>query len=193
MSPPLGVEGANRQARAGGPDHLAPPGGRRARHDEAVAPTITRADFTDPGLAAFLQEHLDDMEPTAPPESRHALELGDLQAPGVRLWVATDGDVIVGTAALAVVPAAHEEEAHEEVKSMRTAPRARGRGVASALLAHLVADARSRGVARLSLETGSMEFFAPARALYRRAGFEPCAPFGSYVEDPLSVFMTQAL
>ena len=161
-----------------------------------MAPTITPADFTDPRLGAFLQEHLDDMEPTAPPESRHALDLSDLQAPGVRLWVATDDDGIVGTAALARV----EErvgggvgERHEEVKSMRTAPRARGRGVASALLSHLVADARSRGVARLSLETGSMEFFAPARALYRRAGFEPCAPFGSYVEDPLSVFMTQTL
>ena len=157
-----------------------------------MAPTITRADLTDPRLRAFLQEHLDDMEPTAPPESRHALDLSDLQAPGVRLWVAADDDGIVGTAALAVVGDT-DDERHEEVKSMRTAPRARGRGVASALLAHLVADARSRGVARLSLETGSMEFFAPARALYRRAGFEPCAPFGSYVEDRLSVFMTQPL
>lgn len=153
-----------------------------------MTPTIARADFTDPRLADFLQEHLDDMEPTAPPESRHALELGALQTPGVRLWVATDDRGIVGTAALAAV-----EEGHEEVKCMRTAPRVRGRGVASALLSHLVADARSRGVLRLSLETGGMEFFAPARALYRRAGFEPCAPFGSYVEDPLSVFMTQSL
>ena len=153
-----------------------------------MTPTIDRADFGDPGLAEFLQAHLDDMEPTAPPESRHALDLGALQAPGVRLWVATDAEGIVGTAALAVV-----EPGHEEVKSMRTAPRARGRGVARALLTHLVDDARARGVVRLSLETGSMEFFAPARALYARAGFEPCEPFGSYVEDPNSVFMTRLL
>ena len=76
---------------------------------------------------------------------------------------------------------------------MRTAPRVRGRGIASALLAHALADARSRGVERVSLETGSMEFFAPARALYARSGFEPCGPFGSYVADPLSTFMTLEL
>ncbi len=157
-------------------------------HDDRVPPTITRADLTDPALATFLQEHLDDMEPTAPAESRHALDLAALRAPGVRLWVATDDEGIAGTAALAAV-----EPEHEEVKSMRTAPRARGRGVASALLAHVVADARSRGVVRLSLETGSMAFFAPARALYARAGFEPCRPFGAYVEDPNSVFMTMSL
>ena len=149
---------------------------------------ISRADFTDPALAEFLQEHLDDMEPTAPVESRHALDLRALQAPGVRLWVATDEDGIVGTAALAVV-----EPGHEELKSMRTAPRARGRGVATALLAHLLQDATSRGVVRLSLETGSMDFFVPARTLYARSGFEPCGPFGSYVEDPNSVFMTRRL
>ena len=150
--------------------------------------TITRADFTDPALADFLQAHLDDMEPTAPAESRHALDLGALQAPGVRLWVATEEDDLLGTAALAVV-----EPGHEELKSMRTAPPARGRGVASALLAHLLGDATSRGVVRLSLETGSMDFFVPARSLYARSGFEPCGPFGSYVEDPNSVFMTRLL
>jgi putative acetyltransferase len=149
---------------------------------------ITRADFDDPRLAAFLQEHLDDIAPTAPPESRHALDLGGLRAPQVRMWVATDQAGIVGTAALAAL-----DERHDELKSMRTAPHVRGRGIASALLAHVLTDARSRGVERVSLETGSMEFFAPARALYARAGFVPCGPFGAYVEDPLSTFMTLAL
>ena len=76
---------------------------------------------------------------------------------------------------------------------MRTEPRVRGRGVASGLLAHVLADARSRGVGRVSLETGSMEFFEPARTFYARAGFTPCPPFGSYVDDPLSTFMTLEL
>ena len=149
---------------------------------------ITRADFSDPRLTAFLQAHLDDIEPTAPAESRHALDLAALQEPHVRLWVATDGDGIVGTAALAAV-----EDGHEELKSMRTEPRVRGRGIASALLVHAVDDARSRGVERVSLETGSMAFFAPARALYAKAGFEPCGPFGSYVADPLSTFITREI
>ena len=153
-----------------------------------VTPTIARADFTDPRLAAFLQAHLDDMEPTAPPESRHALDLSELEAPHVRMWVATNTDGIVGTAALAALDAHHEE-----LKSMRTEPRVRGRGVASVLLAHALDDARSRTVERVSLETGSMAFFAPARSLYAKAGFVRCAPFGSYVDDPNSTFMSLEL
>ena len=145
---------------------------------------ISRADFADPALAAFLQAHLDDMEPTAPPESRHALDLDALQGDHVRLWVARAGDEIVGTAALA-----HVEAAHEELKSMRTDSARRGRGLAAQMLAHVLADARSRGVARVSLETGSMAFFEPARRFYARAGFVACPPFGSYVEDPNSTFM----
>ncbi|HEV2797551.1 MAG TPA: GNAT family N-acetyltransferase [Nocardioides sp.] len=150
--------------------------------------TISRADFADPALAAFLRAHLDDMEPTAPPESRHALDLAALQGEHVRLWVAHVVDQLVGTAALAGI-----EDRHEELKSMRTDPALRGRGIASQLLAHVLDDAGSRGVERVSLETGSMDFFAPARAFYGRAGFEPCAPFGSYVDDPNSTFMTMAL
>lgn len=149
---------------------------------------ITRADFGDPRLAAFLQAHLDDMEPTAPPESRHALDLTALQGDGVRLWVGADADGIIGTVALARV-----DDGHEELKSMRTEPRLRGTGVATRLLTHALDDARRRGVSRVSLETGSMEFFAPARRFYARAGFEACEPFGSYVVDPLSSFMTLEL
>ncbi|WP_229855935.1 GNAT family N-acetyltransferase [Nocardioides flavus (ex Wang et al. 2016)] len=146
---------------------------------------ISRADFADPRLAAFLQAHLDDMEPTAPPESRHALDLAALQGHGVRLWVGTEGGDLVGTAALAAL-----EGRHEELKSMRTAPQVRGRGVATRMLDHVLADARSRGVERVSLETGSMAFFEPARRFYARAGFVVCPPFGAYADDPLSTFMT---
>ena len=149
---------------------------------------IARADFDDPALADFLQAHLDDMEPTAPPESRHALDLTALRGDGVRLWVGHADGGIVGTAALAPL-----EDGHEELKSMRTDPERRGSGIGSDLLAHLLADARARKVERISLETGSMAFFAPARAFYRKHGFVECAPFGRYAEDPNSTFMTQSL
>ena len=148
--------------------------------------TVSPADFADPRLADFLQAHLDDLAPTAPAESRHALDLAARRAPGVRMGVTYDAAGIVGTAALAPL-----EPGHEELKSMRTAPRLRGRGIARGLLTHVLADARSRGVERVSLETGSMGFFAPARRLYESAGFVPCPPFGSYVDDPNSVFMTR--
>lgn len=150
--------------------------------------SIERADFADPSLGAFLQAHLDDLEPTAPAESRHALDLSKLRTADVRLWVALAGEQIVGTGALAAL-----QPGHEELKSMRTDPRRRGQGIATRILEFLEQDARARSVGRLSLETGSMEFFAPARALYAKAGFVFCPPFGSYRQDPNSVFMTKAL
>lgn len=128
------------------------------------------------------------MEPTAPPESRHALDLSGLNAPGVRLWVATIGGALAGTGALAPV-----EPGHLEVKSMRTHPTHRGRGVAARMVEHLLAEAAAMGARRVSLETGSMAFFAPARALYGRFGFVPCGPFGSYRADPNSTFLTRDL
>ncbi|PKV94549.1 putative acetyltransferase [Amycolatopsis echigonensis] len=149
---------------------------------------IDRADFANPQLRAFLQAHLDDLAPTAPAESRHALDLAALQRPEVRLWTVQDDQRIVGTAALAAL-----EPRHEELKSMRTDPARRGEGIARRLLDHLLQDAKDRGIERISLETGSMEFFAPARALYRRAGFTPCAPFGSYRDDPNSTYLSRRL
>lgn len=151
-------------------------------------PAIVRADFADPRLGAFLRAHLADLAPTAPAESRHALDLAALQAPGVRLWVVHLGDELVASGATAAL-----ETGHEELKSMRTLPSRRGQGWGRRMLTHLVEDARARGVTRLSLETGSMEFFTAARALYTSAGFTGCGPFGTYREDPNSVFMTHAL
>jgi putative acetyltransferase len=146
---------------------------------------IDRADFTDPRLAAFLQDHLNEIASTTPVESRHALDLDALRAPTVRLWVAREGADVAGTGALAAL-----EPDHEELKSMRTDPTRRGNGVASRLLNHLLDDARARNIQRISLETGSTEYFAPARALYAKAGFVPCAPFGSYTLDQHSTYMT---
>lgn len=161
---------------------------RVAAVQRGVPVRIERADFDDPRLVDFLQAHLDDLAPTAPPESRHALDLAALRAPGVRLWVALEGAELVGTGALSAL-----DSGHEELKSMRTDPARRGRGIATRLVGHLVDDARSRGVRRLSLETGSMEFFRPARALYARLGFVECPPFGAYRADPDSVFLTRLL
>jgi putative acetyltransferase len=153
-----------------------------------VTCTIQLADFRDPALEVFLRAHLADMAPESPEESQHALDIAGLRQPGVRLWVASHEQRIAGTCALAVL-----EPGHEELKSMRTEPEMRGRGVASQLLHHVLADARARHVRRISLETGSMDFFAPARALYARHGFDSCPPFGSYKEDPHSSYMTRAL
>ncbi|WP_431279900.1 GNAT family N-acetyltransferase [Leifsonia poae] len=149
---------------------------------------VRPADFADTRLSDFLAAYLDELAPTAPPESRHAFDFGALQQPSVRMFVAYDGDDIVGTGALSTI-----EPGHEELKSMRTAPTHRGKGIASLMLTHLLQDARSRDIARISLDTGSMDFFRPARALYAKSGFVTSEPYGRHVVDPNTVYMTLAL
>lgn len=141
-----------------------------------------------PPVLALLREHLDTLAPTAPPESRHALDLDGLRAPDVTFWSIWDGPELAGFGALKEL-----SPDHGEVKSMRTARAYLRQGVASAILRHIIAEARRRGYSRLSLETGAMSFFEPARQLYLSFGFTPCEAFGSYKPDPNSTFMTLTL
>lgn len=145
-------------------------------------------DLTGPEIAALLQAHLDFAAEVTPAGSGHALDLAALKQPDLTFWSARDGWVLVACVALRELDAAHGE-----IKSMHTAAAYRGRGAARALLTHLIAESRKRGYARLSLETGSSDGFAPSRALYAGFGFEPCAPFGDYVSDDFSYCMTLAL
>lgn len=149
---------------------------------------IRRDDLRGPEIVAFLEEHLKEMYAVSPPESVHALDLDGLRKPEITFWAAWDGDLLVGCGALKEL-----DSTHGEIKSMRTAAAYRGRGVASAMLAHIVEETVTRGYERLSLETGSEEFFAPARALYEKFGFVVCEPFADYWADPNSYFMTKAL
>ena len=146
-------------------------------------------DLESPKVHALLRLHLDGMHDASPPESVHALGVDLLRADEVTVWTAWDGDDLLGMGALRVEPGADEGE----VKSMRTDPRHLGRGVGRTLLRTIVADARRRGLVRLSLETGTDASFAAAHRLYLSEGFEPCGPFGSYVDDPYSRFFTRTL
>jgi putative acetyltransferase len=141
-----------------------------------------------PDVSALLEEHLRDMHAQSPPESVHALDVGALKIPSITFWTVRDGDLLLGCGALKELDARHGE-----VKSMRTPHSLRRRGAGRAVLAHILDEARRRGYTRLSLETGSMDAFAPARRLYESAGFVYCGPFGDYREDPNSVFMTLVL
>lgn len=145
-------------------------------------------DLSGRDIAAFLEEHLEDMRAASPPESKHALDLDGLRKPEITFWTAWDGDVIVGCGALKQLDATHGE-----IKSMRTRTSYRGMGVASAILSQACEEAARRGYRRVSLETGSGEFFAPARALYAKFGFVDAEPFGDYKPDPNSCFMTKAI
>lgn len=136
----------------------------------------------------LIREHLASMEPTAPAMSRHALDLDGLRGADIAFWALWDGDVVASIGALKRL-----SDSHGEIKSMRTAQPYLRRGMGSRMLTHIIQEARKLGYQRLSLETGSMAFFAPARALYRSFGFIECGPFGSYIQDSNSVFMTKSL
>lgn len=150
--------------------------------------TIRLDDLSDPRIAVFLQEHISDMRAVSPPESKHALDLDGLRRPEIRFWSVWQGETLVACAALKRLAAWHGE-----LKSMRVAPQSRGQGLARVVLLHVMEQARAAGMQRVSLETGSMPFFVPARALYAAHGFTPCEPFGDYRSDPNSVFMTRSL
>ena len=124
----------------------------------------------------------------SPPESVHALDLQALRKPGITFWTAWDGPELMGCGALKEL-----DPRHGEIKSMRTAAAHRRKGVARAMLHHILEAATRRGYHRLSLETGSQAEFEPARRLYASVGFTCCPPFEGYTEDPNSVFMTRCL
>lgn len=149
---------------------------------------IERDDPARADVRRLLSEHLADMFATTPPESVHALDHAALSEPGIVFWTAREDSELLGCAALKEIGAASGE-----VKSMRTTPAARGRGVATMLLARVVDEARSRRYTGLFLETGSQEFFVPARRLYERNGFTECEPFADYELDPNSVYMSISL
>lgn len=149
---------------------------------------IRTDDLSGPEIAALLREHLQNMAELSPPESVHALDLDALRKPDITFWTAWQDRQLLGCGALKAL-----SSDHGEIKSMRTAREHLRRGVASALLRHILGEAHRRGYHRLSLETGSMAGFAPARALYARHGFTDCGPFSNYKLDPNSHFMTREL
>ena len=167
----------------------------------APAWRIERADPGEPGPLALLRAHLALMRAISPPESVHALDLDALRGPAIAFFALREGqggDEGEGDATLAIGALKRLDPAlagpdHGEIKSMHTDAARRGRGLARAMLARLMEEARASGLARLSLETGSTDHFAPARALYRAHGFTGCGPFAGYGPDPHSHFMTRAL
>jgi putative acetyltransferase len=149
---------------------------------------IREDDLTGSAIRALLTEHLEDMALHSPPESVHALDIDSLMQPNVTFWSIWDSDSLMGCGAIKQL-----DIGHVEIKSMRTASAHRRKGVAAQMLEHILRFALTKDYHRLSLETGSMDAFKPARQLYLRYGFEDCEPFAEYVEDPNSVFMTKTI
>ena len=171
--------------------------------------TVRQDDLSDGNVIALLQAHRLEMLKHSPPESVHALDTHQLHAPNVTFWSAwacADGDNNHSFAGCGALKDLGQEDlgreglgreglgqSHGELKSMKTHDRHLRKGVAESLLRHILDHARESGFQRLSLETGTQDVFAPARALYTKYGFEVCEPFADYRHDPLSVCMTLTL
>jgi putative acetyltransferase len=143
-------------------------------------------DLSGGEVITLLKEHLADMYVTSPAESVHALDVNALRDPTITFYSCWKNKELLGCAALRELNANHVE-----LKSMRTASNARNLGVASSLMQHLLTVVAERNYQKISLETGSMDFFKPARALYKKFGFEYCGPFSDYQLDENSRFMTR--
>jgi len=149
---------------------------------------IAAGGLDDQRVIDLLNVHVTRAQAETERGSSHALDVSALQAPEIRFWTIWDEDRLLGCGALKAL-----SPVHGEVKSMHVAEAARRRGAGAALLRHIIFEARVRGFERLSLETGSWPYFAPAHALYARHGFVECGPFGDYRLDPNSIFMTLQL
>lgn len=151
--------------------------------------SIDRDSPTRHDVHLLLSEHLADMYATSPAESVHALDHSALAAPSITFWTAREDGNLLGCGALKLLGSPTGPVRQGEIKSMRTTASARGRGVATLMVGHILEDARTRNIERVYLETGTEDYFAPARRLYAKHGFTECPPFADYVLDPNSVFM----
>lgn len=139
-------------------------------------------------VRALLERHVAFAREVTPPEGVHALDVEGLLDPAVTFFSARLDGELLGVGALKQL-----DESHAELKSMHTVEAARGQGVGRALVDHLLSVAADRNYQRVSLETGTMDAFAPARSFYTKLGFRPCAPFGEYEGSPTSACMTIAI
>ena len=161
----------------------------QASHSLHYSPALLRiGGLEEPQVIRLLKEHIIDMYANSPEECVHTLNINALQSETIKFWSAWRGDKAVGCVAIKYL-----SPYHCEIKSMRTSNQARGTGVGRQLLEHVIHYAKLNGVKRLSLETGTMDFFASARKLYSQNGFESCGAFGDYEVDPHSCFMTLIL
>jgi putative acetyltransferase len=149
---------------------------------------IIPGDLDHPAIIDLLKFHLAANIAVTPPGSIHALDLAALKVPQIAFFAGWQDGQLLAIGAVKQIDAHHGE-----VKSMRTVEALRGKGLGAQMLDHLIDHARGAGMGRLSLETGSFAYFAPARKLYEKRGFTYCQPFGSYTLDPNSAFMTRLL
>ena len=139
--------------------------------------------FDEPQVNELLTKHFIELRTVSPPGSTHVLDIPGLKDPTIRFWSLWDADNLVGCGALKLL-----EKEHGEFKSIRVADKFRKNGMGEKIISHLIDQAKQIGIKKISIETGSGEFFIPARKLFKKFGFKECKPFAHYKEDPNSCY-----
>ena len=141
--------------------------------------------FDNPEVDELLRKHFIELRSVSPAGSTHVLDIDGLKNPSIKFWSLWENEKLMGCGALKFL-----NENHGEFKSIRVADQYRGKGYGQKIIAHLIAEAKELKIKKISIETGSGEFFKSARGLFKSFGFKKCEPFSHYKTDPNSCYMT---
>ena len=144
--------------------------------------------FDHPEVNELLKKHFAELRDASPEGSAHVLDIPGLKSPSIKFWSLWEQSQLIGCGALKFL-----DENHGEFKSIRVHDNFRGKGYGIKIINHLINEAKNLKIQKLSIETGSGDFFAPARKLFDNCGFEPCPPFAHYKEDINSLYLTKLL
>ena len=144
--------------------------------------------FDNPEVNELLKKHFIELRSASPEGSAHVLDISGLKVPSIKFWSLWEKSQLIGCGALKFL-----DENHGEFKSIRVHDNFRGKGYGIKIINHLINEAKNLKIQKLSIETGSGDFFAPARKLFDSCGFEPCPPFAHYKEDINSLYLTKLL
>jgi len=142
--------------------------------------------FDDPEVNNLLNKHFIELRSVSPAGSAHVLDIAGLNDQTIKFWSLWENKDLVGCGALKFL-----DKSHGEFKSIRVADKFRKKGVGERIIGHLIEEAKKLQITKLSIETGSGEFFSPARKLFMKLNFKICGPFAHYKEDPNSCFFTK--
>ena len=146
---------------------------------------LIEGNFDNPKVNNFLEKHFLELRSVSPEGSAHVLDIPGLKDSSIKFWSLWEDDKLIGCGALKFL-----EKDHGEFKSIRVIDEFRKKGYGIRILEHLINEAKKLSIKKLSLETGSGDFFLPARALFKKIGFTECAPFAHYKKDPNSCYMS---
>ena len=144
--------------------------------------------FDNPEVNQLLNEHFIELRAASPKGSTHVLDIPGLKVSSIKFWSLWENDKLVGCGALKFL-----EKGHGEFKSIRVHNDYRGKGIGIKVITHLIEKAKELEIKKLSIETGSGKFFAPARRLFDKCGFKPCQPFAHYKKDVNSLYLSKLL